>query len=263
MGWYVDVTIPYLNRTDELTFVKRTGGYEESSSIGPVGALTITDPSWEELYGYNCYNVWGLTINNDTLKVCKLTGLWGLNTLDLSSNQLEEITLNDMGSLGSLTISNNPGVAFDLTSFEFSLLAFYMSNCGLSTISLGFAPSLSTLYADGNQFTSMDLQYHAQLSYIDIHDNPLTSLTISPAASILVCHDTDLTTLDVSLANTLEYLDASNCLMTTSSMESILSNLVSFGTTNGTCNLQGNATASTAMSASAATLRGSGWTVNI
>lgn len=85
---------------------------------------------------------------------------------------------------------------------------------GAELTSLGgieYFSSLTALFCDDNQLTSLNMEYNASLKYLFCSGNQLPSLNISRNAALetLECNDNQLTSLDVSQNKGLEML---NCI---------------------------------------------------
>jgi hypothetical protein len=139
---------------------------------------------------------------------------------------------------------------FNATADMASVTNIFLTSQALTAISnLGSLPALQVLIAESNFLTSVDLSHNPALTWVDFWSNQLTTLDIS--ANPLV------TTLYVFGGNSLTVL----------AVNTILSQLVTFGLGGGTVNISGQVPAAPPSVgppngiAAAAALVAAGWTV--
>ena len=125
----------------------------------------------------------------------------------LEANSMGDgIALNDsintlnVEMLMSLDVSNEN--IFDLTGIEdfTSLTTLYCQGNQLTSLDVSGATALTTLYCQDNQLTSLDVSSNTTLNYLYCLYNQLTSLDVSGATALTVlgCTSNQLTSLDLS-----------------------------------------------------------------
>ena len=90
-----------------------------------------------------------------------------------------------------------------------SLTELYCNNNDLTSLDVSNLTSLTELNCYGNNLTSLDVSNLASLTYLDCEGNDLTNLDLSNLTGLteLYCYENDLTSLDVSNLTSLTRLD--------------------------------------------------------
>jgi len=125
--------------------------------------------------------------------------LSGLNSLDLSYNELESLDLSSCTRLTELNCSGNRLTSLDLASCrklknlgcsdnalgELDLTALKnlqvldCRNCGLKDLNLAENRSLTEVYCSGNEISAIDVTHLKKLKALGVKDTGLTSLDVS------------------------------------------------------------------------------------
>lgn len=110
-----------------------------------------------------------------------------LTDINLSSNEMTEVTLNDMLTIHHLNLSNN----------------------NLTELSFKDGDNLETLNVSGNQLTSVNISYSTQLGYLNISNNMISSLVMPETYNLeyFNCSNNAFTFLNLpSSTNVLHYI---------------------------------------------------------
>ncbi|MCM1108622.1 MAG: hypothetical protein NC388_06155 [Clostridium sp.] len=89
-----------------------------------------------------------------------------LHTINLSNNELQEVTLNDNRTIYDLNLSNNKLTEFSLKDAD------YMLSLNLS----------------GNQLTTVDINYCTLMTYLNVADNRISSIVLPAEISLKEVH---------------------------------------------------------------------------
>jgi len=119
--------------------------------------------------------------------------LSSLKTLDLSSNNIESINLNQLTSLRELSLVNNQIVDVNLSR----LTALKMLSLGknqLHSLDLSQLPELLVLALFSNQITTIDLSIQTGLKEVYLFDNNISAIDLSQQAGLVKAyfHDNPL-----------------------------------------------------------------------
>lgn len=122
------------------------------------------------------------------------------------------LTEEEITTVSSIDVSGQN--ISDLTGIEFftSLSWLYTNNNQLTSLNVSGNIHLLELYCNNNQLTSLDVSKHTDLFALFCHDNQLTSLDVSKNTALvyLYCNDNQLTSLDLSKNTALAHLECNN-----------------------------------------------------
>ncbi len=124
-----------------------------------------------------------LNLSGNNLSALSLEGINGdygknvLANIDLSNNQLNEITFNDMRAIRNLNISNNRLNTLDL-SFGDYIESIDISNNLYTDINLGYCVNLKSFKCSNNYLTSIIMPSESVLEYFACDNNYFTLATL-------------------------------------------------------------------------------------
>jgi len=135
----------------------------------------------------------------------------------------------------------------------------------LTTIKLYKLPSLTVVDCNSNILTASNFNLYGltSLQSLYCYYNPLGSLDVTGLTSLqnLYCYNNQLVFLDVSAVSTLKYLFCYNNYMNQDMVDTVLCDMDSHGTSNGTLNISGNEAPSATGVACKDNLVARGWSV--
>ncbi|MCH9631616.1 MAG: hypothetical protein S4CHLAM37_16400 [Chlamydiia bacterium] len=125
--------------------------------------------------------------------------LTNLNTLSLSSCQLQSIDLSKNTALTDLDLRENQLISIDLSK-NTSLTNLYLNYNQLKSIDLSKNTALTDLNLNDNQLKSIDLSKNTSLTDLDLRENQLISIDLSKNTSLtdLYLNDNQLKSIDLS-----------------------------------------------------------------
>ena len=132
----------------------------------------------------------------------------GLEVLDLSGNQLTQMSLPELPALEELWLGNNQLTQVSLPDELPALKELSLGNNQLTQVSLSGLPALEGLGLYENQLTQVSLSGLPALKELDIGENQLTQVSLSglPALKELDLYDNQLTRVSLSGLPALEWL---------------------------------------------------------
>lgn len=157
-------------------------------SFNDIGSLDVSrNTALEQLYASSC-GLSAIDLSANT----GLTYLWiganDLTSLDLTGlTQLESLSADDIGDLGSIDLSHNENLQF-----------LNLADDGLESLDLSHNAALTSITLNRNNLTSLDVSHCTELWDLSVSDNELTTLDVSGLEK--------LAWLDVS-SNKLTYID--------------------------------------------------------
>ena len=133
-----------------------------------------------------------------------------VNNTAINTNGDNEIQVSEASVFNSYIVVQTLNIT-DLTGIEafVSLTVLYCNNNQLTSLDVSTCTALTYLHCYNNQLTSLDVSSCTALTYLDCNDNQLTSLDVTSctALTFLDCYNNQLTSLDVSSCTALTYLD--------------------------------------------------------
>lgn len=188
-------------------------------------------------------NLGYIDLRNNKFTSIDLSAYTNLIGIFLDDNDLTSIIIGNNLNLNTLNINNNPIATIDI-SLNTSLMTFSFSNTLINSLDVTNNVLLSTIQSDNGLLTGLDISNNVGLTTLYLANHPITSIDIS-------VH---------SLLNNVRFDNADLDLI---SVDSILSNLVTFNLNNGYLILAGgtNATPNAQGLLDVATLQSRGWTV--
>lgn len=208
------------------------------NNIVPVALKLVTfAPGFDRPYTVNIHTDSGISTAISTIDLSTFTNLGYIDlrnnkftSIDLSAytnsigiylddNDLTSITIGNNLNLNSLSISNNPIAAIDI-SLNTSLMTFVFSNTLINTLDVTNNTALGTIQSDVGLLTELDISENVGLITLYLANHPITSADIS----------------NNPLLNVIRF---DNANLDSVSVNSILSNLVTFNSNNGYLVLSG------------------------
>jgi Leucine-rich repeat (LRR) protein len=127
------------------------------------------------------------------------------------------LTPAEISSVTSIDVRGREMQSLKGIEFFTSLTALYCNNNNLTSLDVSKNTALTTLYCYTNQLTSLDVTNNTALKWLACFENQLTSLDLSKNTVLqkLDCSYNQITTLDVSGFTRLDYLSCSNNQITT------------------------------------------------
>ncbi|MCR5610550.1 MAG: hypothetical protein K6F68_01770 [Clostridiales bacterium] len=131
-----------------------------------------------------------------------LTGCAALSYLDLSGDNLEEVSVADCTELESLLVRENKFTSIDLAN-NTKLKVIDVFENKLTSLDLSVCTELTKLNCQRNQLTELDLSHNLKLKELEIRTNLLTSVDISMLTELKVFNSraNRLTSVDLSVLN--------------------------------------------------------------
>lgn len=188
---YGEITV-FVKEGDDLTAidVKDIPMYSADVTTSPTLAflnlvnagLYSIDLSWNRCLA-------SLNLSGNKFSTLSLAGANGnyakniLSDINLSNNNLSELTLNDMRAVRNLNISNNQLSTLDL-SFGDYVENIDISNNLFTDINLGYCACLKSFKASNNQLTSITMPEVNVLEYFTCDNNYFTLATLPSRGNI-------------------------------------------------------------------------------
>ena len=111
--------------------------------------------------------------SNNKLAEIDASGLYFLETLMLSNNQLTSVKLPESYTLYKLDIQSNKSLkAIDVSELP-NLMALHCQNCVIEQLNVNNNPELTELLCDGNRLTTLDLSANQNLLALGCNYNQL------------------------------------------------------------------------------------------
>ena len=126
------------------------------------------------------------------------------------------LTPAEISSVTSIDVRGSEMQSLKGIEFFTSLTALYCNNNNLTSLDVSKNTALTTLYCYTNQLTSLDVTNHTAMKYLACNENQLTSLDLSKNTALikLNCSYNQITSLDVSGFTGLDYLSCVNNQLT-------------------------------------------------
>lgn len=156
--------------------------------------------------------------NAPDLKDLNLKDFWGLEELNCSGNQIENLSMNGvlgLDRLKKLVCTNNLLSSLDLSKCT-SLEELDCDNNLLTTV--GFVKTLKKISINNNKMSTIDLRSHSKLEELYCSNSQVSKLYLDVTTSLRVLNcssNKQLTVLDVSASRDLTTLDCSDNGLTT------------------------------------------------
>ena len=135
----------------------------------------------------------------------------------INTNSDGEIQVSEASAFTGVIICPSQNIS-DLTGIEAftTLTELYCDNNQLTSLDVSSNTALITFYCDNNQLTSLDLSNNTALTYFHCDNNQLTSLDLSnnTALTYFHCDNNQLTSLDLSNNTALTYFHCDNNQLT-------------------------------------------------
>lgn len=170
--------------TPKIELTRNTAGY-----------VSLTDDNKELMASVTKLDLFGKGLTDASA----LKYFTGLQTLDCSGNNLEELDVSGLTKLTYLNCGNNQLTELDVSG----LTALEELSCydnQLKTLDVSGLTKLAYLYCYGNQLTTLDVSALKNLTFLSCGDSRLTELKVNGATALakLYCYSNQLTSLDVS-----------------------------------------------------------------
>lgn len=187
-----------------------------------------------------------LEINNNLLTSLDLSNSTLLTTLDASDNMISSLSLKSpfsYSNISSLKLNNNLFTSFAPESND-TLTVVELSDNPLSYLDVSALVEITTLKAARCALSAVYLGSCTTMDTIDLQDNQLTSINVSPFLA-------------------LQYCDLSNNDLSAAQVKKVLEDVNNFGTNNGYLDLRGNAVPAEGYETAVGGLTERGWDVYI
>ncbi len=187
-------------------------GYNNLTSVDLTGLdnLKMVNIAFNPMTSINVTNLSGLErlyLYSNELTSLDLTGLDSLEDLSCGENDFINLTISNLPSLQKLSIEytyyGSGSSLQELMLFNLpSLTELFLDNCNLSSLDFSGVPNLELLSALHNPFTSIDVSGLTQLLNMGISYTELTELDLS--------NNQSLKTISVQHSNQLESINLKN-----------------------------------------------------
>jgi len=168
-----------------------------------------------------CPNLWYFNCGLNSISVLDASTVIGLKNLYCYYN-----------SISALDVSA-------LTNLEYLNCRFNI----ISVLDVSAATKLRSIYCDYNSISALDVSALTNLEYLNCRFNIISVLDVSAATGLttLECNGNNISLLDVSAITGLSTLKCHYNSMDQDMVDTVLCDLASHTTENGTLNIQGNA----------------------
>ncbi len=176
-----------LSGLTELESLDLHAGRLNKITFGENGELTDIDLSNNKLSSIDfkeCPKLKYLSLNDNEFTEMHLKGLEELSSINLRFNKLTNFSIEDCPNLSSVVVSDNLLTSVDLTGGKDNLRDVYVGGNQLTTLDLSGFASLSTLSAENNQLTSVNLENCSNLYSLNLGGNKFTALTLPELPSL-------------------------------------------------------------------------------
>ena len=165
-------------------------------------------------------------------------------------------------NLTRVVLGNNDISVLDVSKIT-SLDWLYCQCNNISVLDVSALTSLYRLFCNNNNISILDVSALTSLGYLFCNDNNISILDVSALTSLksLNCHYNNISLLDVSAITGLSTLKCQNNSMNQDMVDTVLCDMDSHGTSNGTLNISSNAAPSATGVACKDNLVARGWSV--
>lgn len=206
VDWGDGELINYSIKADDMPFFRKVSGSLKGEKIIIYAALTELDAPAQGFTAFEAENqeelkILNLRENSLTKETLLLTGLVGLEDLNVTKNKLTLLDVSPFSNLQFLTANENSSLGGVLLSAQNGRLKqISLSKCDLSAFNAVSMPELNTLNLEGNSLLSIELgDKFPELTKLNLAGNYIADIELDgmPKLSTLNLSKNQLTAIDL------------------------------------------------------------------
>jgi Leucine-rich repeat (LRR) protein len=250
------IPLSYVPATDIITWTDGNGSHSGdlsefyiTAALSTVTDIEINNQSITSLIiGNELPALTTLNCYSNALTLLDISYSTGLISIDCDSNNLTSLDVSICPNLTSLDCDTNPINSLNITN-NTNLTLLFCNNNGLSSLNVSNNSLLTVLACNNNNISSLDVTNLSGLNALICNSNLLTSLIgidNKSSLTLLKTNNNQLTTVNISNDPSLgtPYVDFSNNLLSQTTVNSMLSELVANGFDGGFAYFNGTGNAS-------------------